>query len=581
VLFLVTGALLVAVVARVGYLQTVDRRSLAAEGEQQRLSNVTLPADRGAIFDRNGFELALSVPQTTIWADPRAIQGAGPTAAALANALQFSPAQTADLQKRLSTTAEFEYVARQVDDATAKRVADLQLPGVYSYSESKRFYPAGTLARGLLGITDIDGKGTGGLEQAYDKMLTGKPGELIRERDEQGRTIPSGRDQTIPAQPGNDVVLTIDKTLQFTTEDLLMQQVASLHAKGAMAVVMDTASGDILAMASVDRDRMTGSVNVSSANRVVTDTYEPGSVGKIVPSSAVLDLGESSPDQFWNIAGSHKSYEYVIEDAEAHGSINLTTTQVITESSNIGALMMAERIGPQAFDHYLRAFGFGQPSALALPHESPGILTPVAKWSGPQLDTMAFGQGIGVTGIQLVSAMNAIANGGVYVAPRLIDATIDQNGHRHSTPPSSKHSVIKPKTAQEMNQILQTVWCKGGTAQSAPRVGGYTVAGKTGTGYVAQNAGYHVVGPDGRLGIDGYRDAGGAYHYFASFAGFVPAQDPKLTILVSIDEPPAGGPHFGGLVAAPVFSSIAQEALQQLQIPPIAGTSSCPRTPSG
>jgi cell division protein FtsI (penicillin-binding protein 3) len=243
--------------------------------------------------------------------------------------------------------------------------------------------------------------------------------------------------------------------------------------------------------------------------------------------------------------------------------------------------MMAERVGGQDFDKYLQSFGFGKPSGLGLPHESSGLLLPLQKWSGPQLDTISFGQGIGVTAIQLAAAMNTIANGGVYVAPRLVDATIDQHGQRHTTPPSASHEAIKPETAAEMNQILRTVWCKGGTAQSAPRVGGYTVAGKTGTGYKAQNVGYLVVGPDGKLAEDGYRDKNGAYHYFGSFAGFVPAESPKLTILVSVDEPPADGPHFGGLVAAPVFSRIAQEALQQLQIPPIAGTTTCPRTPSG
>ena len=579
-LFLGCTFLMVAVIGRVALLQTVDQHGLAAEGESQRVSNVTLTAPRGAIFDRNGFELALSIPQTTLWADPRAVVDKAGTAAALANALGFSAAQATDLQQRLESDKEFVYVGRQVDDATAKKVADLKLKGIYSYNEPKRFYPAGDLAKGVLGATDTDGKGTAGLEEEADTTLTGEPGELIRERDQQGRSIPSGRRQLVPATPGNDLVLTIDKTLQFTTEELLKQEVGSLSAGGGQAVVMDTATGDVLAMASVDRDKSTGQVTVSAANRVVTDQFEPGSVAKIVPSSAVLDLGEATADTYWHVTGVHKSDVYEIEDVEQHGNVDLTTTQIIAVSSNIGAVLIGQRVGPQNMEKYLRSYGFGAPSGLGLPNETGGTLTPATDWTSSQADTINYGQGIAVTAIQLAAAMNTIANHGTYVAPRLVDATIDKSGDRRENPASATHPVLQPATAAAMVPILQQVWCDG-TAVSAPRIDGYSVAGKTGTGYIAQDSNYLVVGTDGQLRRDGYKDASGNHHYNASFAGFLPAENPRITILVTITDPPASGPHYGGNTAAHVFSSIAHEALQQLQIPPSPNGGACPAPPKG
>jgi cell division protein FtsI (penicillin-binding protein 3) len=579
-LFLGCALLMIAVVARVGLLQTVDQHGLAAEGESQRLSNVTLTAPRGAIFDRNGFELALSIPQTTLWADPRAVVDKAATAAQLANALGLNADQLADMQQRLESDKEFVYVARQVDDATAKKVSDLKLKGVYSYNEPKRFYPAGDLAKGVLGATDTDGMGTAGLEEQLDTTLTGEPGELIRERDQQGRSIPSGRRQLVPATPGNDLVLTIDKTLQFTTEELLKEQVASLSAAGGEAVVMDTATGDVLAMASVDRDKSTGQVSVSPANRAVTDQFEPGSVAKIVPSSAVLDLGEATPDTYWHVTGVHKSDVYEIEDVEQHGNVDLTTTQIIAVSSNIGAVLIGQRVGPQDMEKYLRNFGFGATSGLGLPNETAGTLTPAKAWTSSQADTINYGQGIAVTAIQLAAAMNTIANHGTYVAPRLVDATIDKDGDRHETAASGTHAVLQPATAAAMVPILEQVWCRG-TAVSAPRIDGYSIAGKTGTGYIAQDSNYLVVGPDGQLRRDGYKDAQGNRHYNASFAGFLPAENPKITILVTITDPPGSGPHYGGNTAAHVFSGIAHEALQQLQIPPSPNGGACPPPPKG
>jgi cell division protein FtsI (penicillin-binding protein 3) len=310
----------------------------------------------------------------------------------------------------------------------------------------------------------------------------------------------------------------------------------------------------------------------------VTDQFEPGSVAKIVPSSAALDLGLATPDTFWHVTGQHKSDVYEIEDVEQHGNVDLTTTQIIAVSSNIGAVLIGQKVGPENMEKYLRSYGFGQPSGLGLPNETGGTLTPASQWSASQRDTINYGQGIAVTAIQVAAAMNTIANHGTYVAPRLVQASIDKEGKSQAAPPSPTHEVIKPETAQLMVPILEQVWCVG-TAVSAPRIEGYDVAGKTGTGYIAQNANYMVVGTDGKLTEDGYKDASGNRHYNASFAGFLPADNPKLTILVTITDPPSDGVHYGGNTAAPVFSGIAHEALQQLQIPPSANGGACPPPP--
>ena len=265
---------------------------------------------------------------------------------------------------------------------------------------------------------------------------------------------------------------------------------------------------------------------MSAANRVVTDQFEPGSVAKIVPSSAALDLGDATPDTYWHVTGVHKSDVFEIEDVEQHGNVDLTTTQIIAVSSNIGAVLIGQHVGPENMEKYLRAYGFGQPSGLGLPNETAGTLAPAKDWSDSQRDTINYGQGIAVTAIQLAAAMNAIANHGTYVAPRLVDATIDKAGQRHESAPSATHPVLKPETAAAMVPILEQVWCDG-TARNAPRIEGYSVAGKTGTGYIAQNAKYMVVGADGKLREDGYKDAQGKRHYNASFAGFLPAENPQ------------------------------------------------------
>jgi cell division protein FtsI (penicillin-binding protein 3) len=565
----VLGAALVGfaiLLARVALLQTAEASAFRQAGERQRVRATTLPAARGAIFDRNGYELAISIPQTTIWADPRLVIDPAGTANALAPVLGFDAKQAAALSRRLSPSAaaperEFAYVARQVDDTVAAQVEQLHLPGISTYPEPRRFQPSEDLARSIIGATDPDGKGTAGLELEYDDLLTGEPGELVREKGPDGRTIASGHHELIPPTPGDDLVLTLDRNLQYVTEQMLLGQVRAVQARGGMVVVMETGTGDVLAMANARRNADTGKIELTAANLAAVDTYEPGSVAKIVTAAAALQAGVATPQSSWVIPARKQFSDHVFTDAEPHPTEPMTLAQIIAKSSNIGTMTVSKQLGAPLQEHFMRAFGFGSTSALDFPGEAAGILKPAGKWQGTERYTVAYGQGVAVTAVQLAAAMNTIANHGTYVAPRLVRATIGRDGEETPAPASATHEVLAPPVAAEMNQILREVVCRG-TARHVTRIDGYSVAGKTGTAFKARERG-------------GYVDASGRKKYYASFAGFVPAESPRLTILVSIDEPPGSGEHYGAQVAAPLFMDVAREALRRLQVPPSSTGDTC------
>ena len=580
VLVVVCSALLIVAVGRVALLTTVDRAQYTAFGARQRLYRVELTAERGSIFDRNHTELAISVPQTTVWADPRLVQDIAGTAAVLGGVLHFDGYQVELLRASLARAgSEFVYVARQVDDGTAARVKELKLPGIYTLSEPKRFTPAGAVARSIVGATDPDGKGTAGIESQYDKLLTGTKGLIVRERGRDGHTIATGHQQLVPATPGNDVQVTIDQTLQYRAEQLLLAHANELNAAGGgMVTVMDTATGDLLALASVENDPATGTLVVTSKNRPLLDSFEAGSVMKIVPTSAALDLGASEIDTAWELPAAIASADDVIHNAEENmGGQELTFRQILEQSSNIGTVTLAHAVGVPQFEAYLHKFGFGEPTGIAFPSESSGTLPPSAKWYGSQRDTIAYGQGIGTTQVQLAAAMNTIARGGSYVPPRLVQSTVDAQGVEHAVTPATPRTVIQPATAASMASVLEGVVCaKDGTVgshrQTYLNLPGYRVAGKTGTGFKAQNKGYRYLDPKtGKIKIDNYKDAKGQNHYESSFVGFVPAENPRFTIAVTIDEPPFGPFRFGASAAAPLFAKVAGEALRLGAVPPSDG----------
>jgi cell division protein FtsI (penicillin-binding protein 3) len=537
-----------AVLVRVGTLQTVDAARYTALGESQRVRSVVLPAERGTIFDRNGAELALTVPKQTIWADPRLIADPARAAGLLTPILGGDPAALTD---RLARDADFVYVARQIDDMSAQRVAGLHLDGVFLIEEPGRASPSGELARSILGRVDIDNIGVSGIEGSYDARLTGVPGRLVRERDGEGRTIPVGRQSVEPALPGDDLVLTIDRSLQFATEQALLRQVMAVGARGARAILMDPNTGDVFAMANVVIDSETGQPIVSSANEAVTSVFEPGSVNKVITAAAAIEESLVNPDTVLQVPDRLQVADHLFSDHDPHAVTSWSVRDIVTRSSNIGTIMMAQMLGKDRIDEYLRRFGLGTRTALDFPGESAGLMLDPNDWSGTSIGSIPIGQGISVTALQMLEVYNVIANGGSYVAPRLVAATIDADGNRHDAPPAEQEHVVSAETATKVNEMLQQVVASNEGTGFRAAVPGYSVAGKTGTARKPNDN-----------GLPGYK----AGAYVSSFAGYLPAEDPQLSIIVVIDEPSTS--IYASVVSAPVFAELANVAVRQLRIVP-------------
>jgi cell division protein FtsI (penicillin-binding protein 3) len=534
---------------RLFQLQARDQQQLASMGVGQRLQTVHLAAERGTIFDRNGVDLAVSVPQTTITADPRQIKDPAGEAAALAPILGIDQAA---LEDRLATpNSAFQYVARKVDDQKANQVKALHLSGIFSVPESKRFYPSGQLAAPVLGLVGTDNLGLAGLEYLDNSTLAGKAGVVQVERDPQGNAIPGGERKVKESQRGQDLVLTLDRYLQFKTEQVLTAEVARANAKGGMAILADVHTGDILAMATVDGATPTTPAEPApptELNAPVATVYEPGSTNKVITMAAAIQEGIVEPDTVINNLGaSIRVGDKDYEDVESHPS-SMTVAQILSQSSNVGTITIAQKLGKTKFDSYLRAFGFGQSTALHLPGESNGIITPLNLYNDTSMGSMPIGNGIAVTAMQMLDVYMTIANGGMTRPPRLVAATIDADGNRHDTPLAPPQPVVSADTASKVTSMLAGV-VQGGTGVKAA-VAGYTVAGKTGTARKPPYTGA----------------------YMASFVGVAPAESPRLAAIVVLDAPQSGS-YFGGDVAAPAFSQIMQEALRVEKVPPTAAAS--------
>jgi len=554
------------VLVHVARLQTVDADMYTRAGTSQRTQDAVLHASRGVIFDRNGDELALSVPATTIFVNPKLVGDPAGTAAVLATMLSLSPERQQSLALAIANKDKsFVYVARQIDDHKAAAVTALKLAGVDSYRESSRVIPGGDLARSVIGRTDTDGKGTAGLEQQYDSLLTGVDGELVRQHDKKGHSIPGSGTVTVAAVPGKDIVLTIDRSIQFSLEQALLKRASELGARGGTAIVEETGTGNILAMASVRRDDL-GVYRVTVANVAAVDSYEPGSVAKVITIAAGLNERVVTPESVLSVEGKHTydagtAYKFTISDAEPHPTMDMTVRDILVHSSNLGTVGVSAMIGSAKQYGYMRSFGLGEKSDLNFPGESQGILKPWQKWRGTENITPAYGYGVAASAIQLIGAINTIANGGVYVAPRLVQGTVGSDGKVQPASPAASRRVVTPETAASMNLLMRHVVCDG-TAKKA-QVEGITIAGKTGTGIKA------VAGQ--------YGANAGSKAYYSSFVGFFPAEDPQVTTLISIDEPPAGSrDRFGGTAAAPVFQDVVPSIMHQLGIQPPTNTGGCP-----
>jgi cell division protein FtsI/penicillin-binding protein 2 len=547
-LLLVLVIAFVAIGVRLVDLQARDRTHLTSLGVGQRVRTVAIPAERGNIFDRTGKVLAVSVPQTTITADPRLIKDPTGYAAKLVSVLAAGgvPVDQTKLALRLAKrSSEFAYVARKVDDATAAAVRKLDLPGIAFVAESKRYYPSDSLAGPVLGFVGTDNTGLGGLEYAYDKTMQGAAGQVQVERDPQGNDIPGGERQVKSAQRGQDLVLTIDQSLQWNTEQALTQGVAAVHAKGGTAIVVDVQTGDVLAMASSDgaTDKEPARpATAEESNRPVTDVYEPGSTNKVITMSGAIQERLVSPDTIFNDVGQTVTIGgTAYTDVDQHPS-TMSVSDILAQSSNVGTIRIAGMLGKTRFSKYLSDFGYGQLTGVGLPGESPGITLPLSQYNDTSMASIPIGYSVSVTAMQMLDVYTTIAGNGVARSPRLVAATVDAAGNRHDIPVGPTRQVVSPATAQAVTGMLRKVVSEGTGTKAA--IAGYPVAGKTGT---ARKAPYVTA------------------EYNASFAGFAPADSPRLAAIVVMDAPQ--GSQFGGDVAAPVFKQIMQFALTYERVP--------------
>jgi cell division protein FtsI/penicillin-binding protein 2 len=532
--FLLVGGRAIALASTAG-----DLTSIVAG--QQRNTH-TLPAHRGAIYDRDGHELAVGELRETVYATPYLLDDPFAAAGDLCRALKITskPEQRRLVQALSDPDSGFAYVVRKADPDRAERALALDIPGVGSYPEEKRVYPLRGVAAQLVGFAGVDNVGLAGIEKQSEKTLRGADGRETVVRDPAGRTLKVLQNQ--PPVPGTSVRLTIDADIQLTAEEVLERTVRDFGAKAATAIVLDPRSGEILAMANVPRveGNVFGVEPSRERNRAVSDAYEPGSIFKAVTIAGALSDGLTTPTRKYRLAPTIKVADRVIHEAHARGSVTYTTREILVHSSNVGAVTIGIDMGKDGLTKWVREFGFGEVTGVDFPGESSGIVP--EKWSGSTIGNLPMGQGIAVTPLQMASAFAVLANRGIRVQPHLIAQTGTQD-----SPRPERHSVVSAKVARQMVSML-TDAVEEGTGTEA-RIPGYKVAGKTGTAQKPL--------PDG----SGYSKSA----YVASFVGIVPAGHPRLVILVSVDEP---YPIWGGVVAAPAVREIATFALTHLEIAP-------------
>lgn len=542
-----------AVVYRLVDLQLNNAETFVEIGRQQRFRTVQLAGGRGDVLDRNGNTLATSLPATSFFVDPEFVEDPVRDAALLAPLIGRSEE---DVRELLSRNSRFAWLTRQVSDAQAAEILALDIPGVFTTEEPTRFHPSGTaLARSVIGNVDIDSLGLSGVEMIHNDLLEGKPGELSIEIGVNGDWIPGGPELIEPAVPGADVVLTLDRSLQFEVERVLTRQVEDMDARGGVVLVTEPATGEILAMANVVRNDE-GRVVSTSLNMATSWAFEPGSVMKAMTFAGVLDAGIADTSSRTTVFDTYELYDAVFTDSTPHAPADWTVSDIVTVSSNVGTIHWAEQLGGARLDHYLRSFGFGASTELGFPGETSGLMIEPDIWGGIATATTALGQGISVTPAQMIAAYNAIANDGVYTPLQLVREVVRSDGTHEVPPAPEQHRVVSSETANQVQAMLESA-VSVGTGVNA-QVEGYRVAGKTGTARKALDGGA------------GYEDGAGNFRYISSFAGFLPADNPQLSILVTIDQPTAT--IYAGHAAAPAFADIATFAVRHLKIAPPSST---------
>jgi cell division protein FtsI (penicillin-binding protein 3) len=535
-------ALLVAVVGRLAVVQGVDGAAYANAAEQDRLRTYPIAALRGAVVDEHGNPLAYTVAASRVVADPTIVGHPARTARALSPLLGVPEA---DLVEKLSQQGRYVVLAKQVSPEMTDAIDALELSGISFEDDPVRLYPAGAVGGQVVGFVGRDGKGLAGIEQKFQDDLAGTDGHRRVEVGSGGNPIPSGIDESTPATDGDTVKLTLDQDLQYVTDQRLAAACSDGATTRASAVVLDVHTGHVAAMGSCpgyDPGNYSKTDPDLLGNPAVSDVFEPGSVMKAVTLSAALEEGKAEPDTVLSVNGHIEAGDKVVTDAHDHEPKNWTVTGILAKSSNVGAIMLAREVGDATLEHYLHAFGLGSKTGIELPGESAGILQKSQDWTASRAANVPIGQGVSVTTLQMASIYQTIANGGVRIAPRLVDSVTTPGGRVVDAPEPESTRVISEDTAKKMAYMLEAVVGRGGTAPLG-QIQGFRVAGKTGTAQRANPA------------CNCYQGGG----YVTTFVGFAPADDPKYVIAVDLERPSSDAE--GGQVAAPVFADIMRYAL--------------------
>jgi len=532
------------VILRLAEIMLLDHERFYKRARTQQLKQEDVRVRRGIIFDRHGREMAVNLEFESLYCDPSEIDSPERIASVLSG-VTGRPSRA--ILQRLSSEGRFSWLERKLDPAVAKKIKDLKLKGLGFVDDAKRFYPKGSLASHVLGFVDIDNRGLEGIELRFDSHLRGSSRKVTLNRDASGRTLSQGVDME---SKGNNLVLTIDEGLQYIVETELDRATAEWHAASATAIMMDPFTGEILALANrptYNPNSPSSNRDSSRRNRAITDVYEPGSTFKVIIGTAAIEEGTVTLNSTFDCSrGYIEVGGRTIHDAHRHGV--LTFREVIQKSSNVGSVMIGMKLGRERIYRYAKAFGFGEKTGIDLPGEVSGWVRPPDKWSGVSIGAISIGQEVAVTPLQVLRAYAAIANGGFLVTPHIVSRVVSPDGRPLWSFKSEPRRVISSRTAEVFKDVLKTVTEYGGTAKDASVEGNY-VAGKTGTS--------QVVDPDtGRYSKE---------RYVASFVGFVPADSPKIAMIVVIHEPK--GQIYGGVVAAPVFRRIAEKALSYMNVP--------------
>ncbi len=533
---------MVAVLARLSYLQLFCYSEYLAKAQHQQQRLFEISPNRGTIYDRKGRELAVSIPMDSLFADPTGISDVEMVARLLSGVL---PASAGDLETKIHEARTPVRLARKLSPETVERIGEMNLRGIFFQKENRRVYPQRELAASVLGYVDVDEKGIGGIEYSLDQAIRGRPGKMMVMADGLRRWYDRSENA---ADPGDSVTLTIDETIQYIAEKELAHAISETHAKAGSVMVQDPNSGELLAVANwpvFDANNAGAYPDNVRTDRAISTAYEPGSTFKVITLTGAIENGVTNPDEVIDCQmGQIVIGRRVIHDHEPFGL--LTVRGILANSSDVGAIKIALRLGPQRFYDTIVSFGIGEPTRIELPGENRGLLRPVEDWSANSIGSLAMGQEVNVTPIQIISAISAVANGGTLYRPRIV-REIQGDQPAPDLAGAEPRQATDAKTAATMREMMEDVMIEGTGKKS--QLDGYTSGGKSGTAQMIDTA-------TGRYS---------ATQYNASFVGFAPVNNPAVTVLVVLDSPV--GQHMGAEVSAPVFKRVTEQVLAYLNVP--------------